>query len=195
MAVYPTRLMNRATPLDMMTVDQMLLIHGPHPVHKEIPARAPGPPRTREEVEGEIAARSLYGTQHGTQSPPAMRFADGDPHEIGFVGGPPPIPVRSEARSVPTERPGRPQNKARLKPLAVAPTDPDYQGPWTPQPCRAPMEMEIELDGVGIVVFPVECETVGAHPNQPHLGRIYGTNPLTGRSIVDVFVGWSDEER
>lgn len=168
MAVHPTRLMTKATPLDMMTVDQLLKVHGPTPVHKVIPPRPIGPPKSRDQLQAEQDQRRLY--------PPNTTDATSRPDLV----------VHSNSTSI-SERP-----KARLKPLEVAPTDPGYDGPWTAQPCRDVVELEIEVDGVGIVVYPLECEIKGGHPNQPHMAEVYGASPDPRRPRQQVFVGWAD---
>jgi hypothetical protein len=182
-AVHPTRFLNRNSPLDMLTLDQLDVIHGRHPTKKVIPPRKPGPPKTREELDGEQDATRLYRTiERATPVPSEVRSIASTP-TVG-VPGPQPMPPA-------TEPPAKP--KARLKPLLVAPTDPDYRGAWTPQPCRDVVELEIEVEGLGIVVYPIECEIVGSHTNQPHMTRVPGSSPRTGRPLQDVFVGWWDD--
>lgn len=167
----------------MLTVDQFLAIHGPNPTPKKVPPRPKGPPRSIEEIRGEQDAERLYGAR-----PVEAQVTTVSPHET--IGRTPP---HLESTTLPPEHADHPRPKARLKPMLVSPTDPTYAGAWTPQPCRQLMVIEVEVEDVGIIEYPVACETIGSHVGQPHMARIRGVDPATDRPYADVFVGWYED--
>lgn len=167
----------------MLTVDQFLAIHGPNPTPKKVPPRPKGPPRSIEEIRGATNAERLYGARPVE----AQVTTVPQPEIVRVQQGPPlravPAPPSSQ------NQPDHPRPKARLKPMLVAPT-PGYDGAWTPQPCRQLVVIEIEVEDVGIVEYPIECEELGGHVNSPHMARIRGVDPRSGRPLPNVFIGW-----
>lgn len=160
MSVLPTRSMDRSTPLSDMTIDQLYAVHGRTPTTKVIPERAPGPPRTRDDVRHPTGEDGPLSMSRRGETLPALRD---DPI-----------------------RPGRP--KARL----VRPADPGRAPAWVATPCGQSMELEIEIEGVGLALYPLACETPGEHPNLPHMMRVPGHDPADPGRRLDVFVGWAD---
>lgn len=87
--------------------------------------------------------------------------------------------------------PTRPQpGKAHV---LVQPTQPDA-APFDTR-CTEIMELVFEVEGVGMVAYPLQCEVLGEHPNQPHMLPVYGVTPGNPNRELDVFVGWSDAIR
>jgi hypothetical protein len=180
--VTPTRFMNRETPLSEMTLEQFYIVHGEAPTRKFVPARPFGPPRSRDELRAEQHdpyRQPQYTPHPATQNRTAAPPENGHVHASG--SNLPPAPHAPKIA------------KARLAvPLGVSPTDPTYMGGHTTPPCRAVMELEVEVDELGLVLYPVSCEVIGEHPNQPHMTRIPGRDPDNPRRALDVFVGWAD---
>lgn len=185
MAVTPTRYMNRQTPIEMMTLDQFFVIKGETSIpRKKISRRPIGPPRPISELQAEDRIRELYGeTSPAGYSDEAVRATIGDVASVDVTPHQPAVPVRS-----PGERP-----KARLVTPIAAPdrTDPNDARPLK-IPCRDGIDLEIEIDGVGLALYPLVCESPEPHPGGPHLARVPGRDENHPGRRLDVFVGWDD---
>lgn len=110
-----------------------------------------------------------------------------------------PAPAARPTSPTATSRPARPQpGKAHV---LVAPTpDGDQAGDSGPdismqEPCMHLMELVFEIElptGPAQVAYPMFCEVLGRHPNQPHMMKVYGRSADPDDPDQDVFVGWGD---
>jgi len=219
MAVTPTRFLNKHSDLSEMTLDQFLLIHGQQPVIKQVPQRALGQPlsaqdratpspdgrarfenpdntpyvppdgyaHAREDVRQiaiqsarEIMAKKKTKQRQSLALPPALAASTN-----GTVPAQPHAPPAQSPNSDGRPTPGKAY-------VLVRPTDPTQASLPFATPCQHLMELVFDVEGVGTVAYPLTCEVLGVHPNQPHMMKVYGRAADPGSPDQDVFVGWGD---
>lgn len=59
-------------------------------------------------------------------------------------------------------------------------------------PCSHVVDLIFEVEGVGTIAYPMYCEVLGRHPNQPHMMKVYGVSQDPADPDQDVFVGWGN---
>jgi hypothetical protein len=103
------------------------------------------------------------------------------------------VPAQPHA---PASAPPAPNSDGRPQPgkayVLVRPTDPTQASLPFSAPCQHLMELVFDVEGVGTVAYPLTCEVLGVHPNQPHMMKVYGRAADPGSPDQDVFVGWGD---
>ena len=132
----------------------------------------------------EIMAKKKTKQRQSLALPPALAASTN-----GTVPAQPHAPASAPPAQSPNSD-GRPQpGKAYV---LVRPTDPTQASLPFATPCQHLMELVFDVEGVGTVAYPLTCEVLGVHPNQPHMMKVYGRAADPGSPDQDVFVGWGD---
>lgn len=166
-----------------------------------LPTKAPAEIRqlaqahAQEILEAKKRGKSSKSSHRQTSSSPQTSNTRRAP--VGLTTPPSSTPKRPAAPESTTPSSGRPgPGKAHV---LVAP-NPDIQDTEDMdismnEPCAHVMELVFEVateTGDMTVAYPMFCEVLGKHPNQPHMMKVYGRSVDPEDPDQDVFVGWGD---
>ena len=219
MAVTPTRLLNKQTPLSDMTIDQLLLIHGQEPVIKPIPERPYGAPRSQDYL-SKTRDRVAYENPDNVAYIPPLDPRSANPHHRELLaiahrtateiemkkrkkGAAPSqrntftTPVQEVQTQVPFPNPNKvlPPKPTPEAAKAYVLVEPAVETTVTFQdPCPETIELLFQVTGVGTIAYPLQCTVLGEHPNQPHMAPTPGRLAPSQNDPTDqeVFVCWDD---